>query len=204
MIKVKEAIVVEGKYDKNTLSQYIDGTIIKTDGFGIFSDRSKLDMLKRIAEKRGLVIFTDSDGAGFVIRNYIKGSINQKLIKNAYIPEIQGKEKRKDKASKEGTLGVEGMSGEIIINALKRAGATFEDNELTKRSEPITKSDLFTLGLTGNSKSSEMRRILLRYLDLPEKLSTNAMLEVINSLYYRDEFLKEIYKNNNLNLQINH
>ena len=188
MIRVSEVVVVEGRYDKNTLSQIIDGTIIETKGFGIFSDREKLSLLRKMAEKRGLVIFTDSDGAGFVIRNYLKGAIDPKLVKHAYIPDIYGKERRKTAPSREGKLGVEGMSPEIITAALKRAGVCCEEGEPTKREKPITKADLFALGLSGGTGSGEKRLELLKKLGLPEKLSPNALLDVLNALMGRDEF----------------
>lgn len=189
MIKVSEIVVVEGRYDKNTLSQIIDGTIIETCGFGIFSDREKLSMLRKMAEKRGLVILTDSDGAGFVIRNFLKGAIDPLLVKHAYIPDIPGKERRKSVPSREGKLGVEGMSADVIVSALERAGVGFENTEATEKTEPITKADLFSLGLSGGKDSGEKRMALLKQLDLPEKLSPNALLDVLNALMTRKEFL---------------
>ncbi len=190
MIKVKEVVVVEGRYDKNAVSQVIDGTIIETNGFGVFSDKEKLSLLRRLAEKRGLVVLTDSDGAGFVIRNYLKGAIDPKLIKQAYIPEIQGKEKRKSAPSREGSLGVEGMKPQVIIDALLRAGVTTENSVETEKRERITKADLFALGLSGGGESAEKRRALQKRLDLPEKLSANAFLDVINALMSREDFMK--------------
>lgn len=190
MIKVKEVVVVEGRYDKNAVSQVIDGTIIETNGFGVFSDKEKLSLLRRLAEKRGLVVLTDSDGAGFVIRNYLKGAIDPKLIKQAYIPEIQGKEKRKSAPSREGSLGVEGMKPQVIIEALLRAGVTTENSVETEKRERITKADLFALGLSGGGESAEKRRALQKRLDLPEKLSANAFLDVINALMSREDFMK--------------
>lgn len=190
MIKVKEVVVVEGRYDKNAVSQVIDGTIIETNGFGVFSDKEKLSLLRRLAEKRGLVVLTDSDGAGFVIRNYLKGTIDPKLIKQAYIPEIQGKEKRKSAPSREGSLGVEGMKPQVIIDALLRAGVTTENSVETEKRERITKADLFALGLSGGGESAEKRRALQKRLDLPEKLSANAFLDVINALMSREDFMK--------------
>ena len=190
MIKVDEVIIVEGRYDKNTLSQIIDGTIIETEGFGIFSDKQKLALFRRLAETRGLVILTDSDGAGFVIRNFLKGAIDQKYIKNAYIPEIAGKERRKTAPSKEGTLGVEGMSRDVIEAALKNAGVAFGEAGEEKRTEEITKLDFFEAGLSGGEDSVKKRQALLKRLNLPSKLSPNAMLEVLNVLMTREEFLK--------------
>ena len=194
MIKINEVIIVEGRYDKNTLSQIIDGTIIETEGFGIFSDRDKLNLFRRLAETRGLVVLTDSDGAGFVIRNYLKGSIDPKYVKHAYIPDILGKEKRKSSPSKEGKLGVEGMSREILISALQRAGVSVSEVGCETRTELITKTDLFEAGLSGKNGSAEKRLELLKRLSLPSKLSPNAMLEVLNALMTRNEFF-ELLKN---------
>lgn len=190
MLRVNEVIVVEGRYDKNTLSQIIDGTIIETEGFGIFSDKQKLNLLRKLAEKRGLVIFTDSDGAGFIIRNYLKGAIDSKLIKHAYIPDIYGKERRKNAPSREGKLGVEGMSREVILEALARAGVSAVETEIREPAEQISKADLYALGLSGGAESTEKRLALLKELGLPEKISVNALLDVLNALMTREEFLK--------------
>lgn len=187
MEKIKEVIVVEGRYDKNTLSQIVDATIIETNGFGVFSDREKLSLLRRMAEKRGIIVLTDSDGAGFMIRNFLKGSINPEKVKHAYIPDIYGKERRKASASAEGKLGVEGMSREVLISALRRAGATTGGSDAAER---ITKSDMYTLGLSGRPGSAEKRHALLKKLDLPEKLSPNGLLDVLNALMTRAEFLE--------------
>lgn len=189
MIRVNEVIVVEGRYDKNTLSQIIDGTIVETGGFGIFSDREKLEMLRCMAEKRGLIIMTDSDGAGFVIRNYLKGAISSGRVKHAYIPDVKGKERRKPLPSKEGKLGVEGMEPEVIIGALRNAGVSFEEATGPQKDEAITKADLFELGLSGGKGSSVRRYELLKRLGLPEKLSPNALIDVLNALMTREEFL---------------
>ena len=158
MVKVREAIVVEGRYDKNTLSQILDATILETSGFGIFKDKQQMDLLRRIAEKRGLIIFTDSDGAGFVIRNHIKSAIPAKYLKHAYTPDIFGKERRKTAPGKEGKLGVEGMDREVILEALRRAGATFEDWSAATISRQITKPDMMALGLSGGKDSREKRK----------------------------------------------
>lgn len=187
MIRIKEVIVVEGRYDKNTLSQLIDGTIIETGGFGIFSDKEKLALLRRLAEKHGLLILTDSDGAGFVIRNFLKGAIDPKLVKHAYIPEIFGKERRKQSPSKEGKLGVEGMRPEVLLAALERAGVLAEAGEVPAREAPLVTADIYALGLSGGKGSAEKRKKLLKKLNLPEKLSARAMLEVLNALYTRAE-----------------
>lgn len=191
MISVKEVIVVEGRYDRNTLSQVFDAVIVETSGFGVFNDREKLALLRRLAEARGLVILTDSDGAGFVIRNFLKGAIDPALVKQAYIPDIPGRERRKRAPSKEGKLGVEGMSPEVLIEALRRAGATLGGEEPALRAGGITKATLYELGLSGGPGSAEKRRALLKELDLPEKLSANALLDVLNALYTEAE-LREI------------
>lgn len=191
MIPVKEVIVVEGRYDKNTLSQVFDAVIIETAGFGVFNDKEKLALLRRLAETRGLVVLTDSDGAGFVIRNFIKGAVDPALVKQAYIPDIPGRERRKSAPSKEGKLGVEGMSPEVLVEALRRAGATLGGEAATHRSGGITKATLYELGLSGGSGSAQRRRALLKKLDLPEKLGANALLDVLNALYTERE-LREL------------
>ena len=191
MISVKEVIVVEGRYDRNTLSQVFDAVIVETSGFGVFNDREKLALLRRLAEARGLVVLTDSDGAGFVIRNFLKGAIDPALVKQAYIPDIAGRERRKRAPSKEGKLGVEGMKPEVLIEALRRAGATLGGAEPARRAGGITKATLYELGLSGGPGSAEKRRALLKELDLPEKLSANALLDVLNALYTEAE-LREI------------
>ena len=190
MVKIREAIVVEGRYDKNTLSQVVDAPILETAGFGIFKDRQQMALLRRVAEKRGLIVFTDSDGAGFVIRNHIKSAIPGKYLKHAYIPDIAGKERRKRTASKEGKLGVEGMRPDVLLEALRRAGATIEGEETPAAGARITKADLYAAGLTGGADSKAARQRLLAQLDLPEHLSTNALLEVLNALMTREEFQK--------------
>ena len=186
MVKIREAIVVEGRYDKNTLSQIVDAPIFQTDGFGIFKNQEQLTLLRCVAEKRGLIVFTDSDGAGFVIRNFLKGAIQPQYLKHAYIPDISGKEKRKTAPGKEGLLGVEGMTPEIILNALQRAGATINDELTVTNCQQLTKSDLFSMGLSGSPDSSVKRKRLQKMLDLPEHLSCNALLEVLNLLYSKD------------------
>lgn len=186
MVKIREAIVVEGRYDKNTLSQIVDAPILETSGFGIFKDKQQMSLLRRIAETRGLILFTDSDGAGFVIRNHIKSAIPGKYLKHAYIPDIQGKEKRKASPGKEGKLGVEGMRPEIILEALRRAGATIE-GENAPSVRQITKQDLMELGLSGGKDSSGKRMALLKKCNLPERMSANAMLQALNLLYSLEE-----------------
>lgn len=186
MVKIREAIVVEGRYDKNTLSQIVDAPILETSGFGIFKDKQQMALLRRIAQTRGLIVFTDSDGAGFVIRNHIKSAIPGKFLKHAYIPDIPGKEKRKSAPGKEGKLGVEGMSREIILEALRRAGATIE-GENVPQMQQITKQDLMELGLSGGPDASAKRLVLLKKLNLPEHMSPNAMLQALNLLYSLEE-----------------
>lgn len=189
MRAVKEVVVVEGRYDKNTLSQAVDAVIIETSGFGIFNDGEKQALLRRLAEKRGLVVLTDSDGAGFMIRNFIRGCVDPKLVKHAYIPDIPGRERRKRAPSKAGTLGVEGMTPEVLVAALERAGVTFSDGEAAERAGNITKADMYGRGLSGRPGSAEKRRELLQKLSLPEKLSADGLLDVLNALMTREEFL---------------
>ena len=181
MVKIKEAIVVEGRYDKNTLSQIVDAPILETSGFGIFKDKQMLSLLRMTAQKRGLIVFTDSDGAGFVIRNHLKSVIDGKYLKHAYIPDIYGKERRKATAGKEGKLGVEGMRPEIILQALQRAGATIV-GEAEAMTRQITKQDMMALGLSGGKDSAAKRLALQKHLQLPERLSANALLQALNLL----------------------
>ena len=193
MVKIKEAILVEGRYDKNTLSQIVDAPILETSGFGIFKDKKQMALLRQVAEKRGLIVFTDADGAGFVIRNHVKSAIPGKFLKHAYTPDIFGKERRKDKAGKEGKLGVEGMKPEIILEALRKAGATIE-GEKPSASNAITKQDLMDLGLSGGADSSAKRLALLKKLNLPEHMSANAMLQAVNLLYSLEELTTIVEK----------
>ena len=182
MLKIKEAVVVEGRYDKNTLSQLVDTIIIETKGFGIFKDSERLSLLRRLARERGLVVLTDSDGAGFVIRNFLKGAIPPGQVKHAYIPDLFGKERRKRQPGKEGKLGVEGMRPQVLEEALRRAGATFLDQTAGEQAprRPITKADLFAAGLSGAPDSAARRQALLHRLELPEHMTANAMLEALN------------------------
>ena len=182
MVKIKEAIVVEGRYDKNTLSQILDAPILETNGFGIFKDKAQMALLRRVAETRGLIVFTDADGAGFVIRNHIKSAIPGKYLKHAYTPDIFGKERRKASPGKEGKLGVEGMKPEIILEALRRAGATVEGESAASSHHQITKQDMMALGLSGGPDASAKRLLLLKKLNLPEHMSSNAMLQALNLL----------------------
>ena len=188
MVKIREAMVVEGRYDKNTLAQIVDAPILETAGFGIFKNKEQMDLLRRVAKERGLIVFTDSDGAGFVIRNRIKSAIPASQLKHAYIPDIYGKEKRKSAPGKEGKLGVEGMRPEVILEALRRAGATFEEEPV--QSVPpreITKQDLMDLGLSGRPDAGERRKKLLKACRFPEHMSANAMLQALNLLYTLEE-----------------
>ena len=194
MIRVREAIVVEGRYDKTTLSQLVDGVILETNGFGIFKDREKLALLRRIADRRGLVVLTDSDGAGFVIRNYLKGALPKDKVKHAYIPDLYGKERRKTHPGKEGKLGVEGMSPAVLEHALRQAGATILGEETGRAAPALTKADLYACGLSGGENSREKRKKLLAALGLPEHLSPNAMLPVLSALYSREDLLNTLQK----------
>ena len=188
MKKIREAIVVEGRYDKNKLAQIVDTMIIETHGFGVFNSAETRALLKKIAEMRGLIILTDSDGAGFVIRNHLRGVLPKEHVKHAYIPQISGKERRKVRAGKEGLLGVEGMSDAIVLDALACAGATFleEENDRAQHA-PITKADFYALGLSGGADSAEKRARVLRAYDLPIHMTANAMLEALNLLTTQDE-----------------
>ncbi len=192
MVKIKEAIVVEGRYDKNTLSQIVDAPIIETNGFCVMNDRALLSLLRRTAQKRGLIILTDSDGGGFVIRSFLKSCIDPKLVKHAYIPDVFGKERRKKAPGKEGKLGVEGMSPAVILERLRAAGATI-DGEASEPLNEISKQDLMELGLSGCKESSFLRKKLLNRLELPEYMSANAMLQALNLLYTLQE-LEELVR----------
>lgn len=192
MHRISEVIVVEGKYDKNTLSQVVDAVIIETSGFGVFNNREKQQLLRTLAQKRGLIVMTDSDGAGFVIRNFIKGCVDPKLVKHAYIPDIYGKERRKSSASKEGKLGVEGMSPDVILDCLRRAGATI-DGENSRTPAGISKADMYKKGLTGKPDSAKKRAELLKENALPERMTAEALLQVVNAIMSREEFMAEEY-----------
>lgn len=191
MYKLKQAVVVEGRYDVNALRQIIDAPVFQTRGFGIFSDREQLALLRTAARRRGLVVLTDSDGAGFVIRNYLKGALAGENILHAYIPDIYGKEKRKAQAGKEGKLGVEGMRPEVLVQALRDAGAEIDGTARRACSEPVTKADLYALGLSGGADSAARRKALQRQLGLPEHMSANALLQALNLLFTRSEFLEQ-------------
>ncbi|MBO4854534.1 MAG: DUF4093 domain-containing protein [Oscillospiraceae bacterium] len=186
--RIREIIVVEGRYDKNTLLQTVDATVLTTEGFGVFRNREKTALIRRLASRRGVILLTDSDGAGFVIRHYLQGALPPDQIKHAYIPDVAGKERRKRVGGKEGKLGVEGMTPEVLLTALRRAGATFEGEEsASTQRTPITKADLLDRGLIG-ANSTASRRALLLKLELPAHLTPNAMLEALNLLMSREEF----------------
>ena len=187
MVKIKEAIVVEGRYDRNTLSQIVDATIFETNGFGIFKNKEQMALLRAVAQKRGLIVLTDSDGAGFVIRNHLKSAIPGAYLKHAYIPDIAGKEKRKAAPGKEGKLGVEGMRPEVILEALRACGATFDDETQDSPRTAITKQDFVELGLSGGTDSSVKRLCVQKALNLPEHMSANALLQALNLLMTADE-----------------
>ncbi len=189
MIHIQQAIIVEGKYDKIKLSSVIDAVIIVTNGFSIFKDKEKMSLIRAYAEKTGVIILTDSDSAGFKIRNYLKGSVKGNII-NVYIPDIFGKERRKEKASKEGKLGVEGMDTKIIIDAFKKAGVVFSERDMSK--QKISRMNLYEDGFSGVENSSFKRKKLLKYLELPELLSLSGMLDILNSMFTLDEYKKII------------
>lgn len=184
MIHIREAIIVEGRYDVNKIKQLVDTVVIETGGFAIFNNKEKLALIRRIAAERGILVLTDSDGAGFVIRNYLKGAIPKNQVKHAYIPQIAGKERRKTHGSKEGTLGVEGVPDSVIIQALQNAGVTcMEQKQMPK----ITKADFYEWGLSGVPGSNEKRKKLLQALRLPQHMTPNALLEFINAVADFDE-----------------
>ena len=189
MVKIRQAIVVEGKYDQNTLSQLVDTTIFQTRGFGVMHDKALLELLRKAARTTGLIIFTDSDGAGFVIRNFLKGALPKEGVLHAYIPDIPGKEKRKRAPGKEGLLGVEGMTKEILLSALENAGADLGGEAAKKPGDTITKFDLYTVGLSGRPDSAAKRAAFLEKLRFPAHMSANALLDALNLLYTREEFL---------------
>ena len=185
--KIQEVIAVEGRYDKNTLLQVVDASVLELGGFGIFNDREKTALLRRLAETRGIILFTDPDGAGFVIRNYLKGALPPTQVKQAYVPDVVGKERRKRKGGKEGKLGVEGMSPNVLLEALRRCGATFEGEENARQSAGLTRADLMDKGLIGPG-SAQRRAEILQTLQLPEHLTTAGLLDALNLLLSREEF----------------
>lgn len=193
MLKIKEAIVVEGRYDKNTLSQIVDTLILTTEGFQVFKRRDKAELLRRVAKERGLIVLTDSDGAGFVIRNHLKSILPPEQLRQCYIPDVYGKERRKKHPGREGKLGVEGMSPEILREALQHCGATLLDEDAPLKSgREITKADLFRDGLSGGPESARKRQALLHALRLPEHLTANALVQVLNTLLTYEEYQAQI------------
>lgn len=190
MIRIKQAIIVEGKYDKIRLSTLVDAVIITTNGFAIYKDEEKKALIRSLAEKTGIIILTDSDSAGFNIRTLLRNIVKKGEIINVYIPDIFGKERRKTEPSKQGKLGVEGMSTEVLLEAFRKAGVLADDSAV--KGEPITKADLMDMGLIGAENSAQLRRELQRSLGLPELLSANLLIEVLNVLYSRDEFMDKI------------
>lgn len=190
MIHIREAVIVEGKYDKIKLSSLIDAVIIETDGFAIFKDTEKLALIRRLAKQRGVLIVTDSDAAGFKIRGFLNGALPTEQVKHAYMPDILGKEKRKATPSKEGKLGVEGIPPAAILQSLERAGVLAEEAEAPRKR--VTKADLFADGLSGGAQSAEKRRILLKKLRLPQRLSANGLLDVLNAMYTYEEYKQAV------------
>lgn len=191
MIRLNQAVIVEGKYDKITLENIIDATIIATDGFSIFKNKEKRELIRLLAQKSGIIVITDSDSAGAVIRSHLKQICPEGSITNVYIPQLFGKEKRKSKPSKEGLLGVEGMTQQVLIDALTRSGITGEKTT-KKSSKPISKTTFFTLGLSGGENSSYLRDDLAEHLNLPKGMSSNAFLDCVNAIYELDEFIKVV------------
>ncbi len=192
MIKLSQVVIVEGKYDKITLSNIIDATIITTDGFGVFKNKEKIALIRAFAKSKGIIVLTDSDSAGAQIRSFLKGVCSDGKITNVYIPQLKGKERRKTEFSKEGFLGVEGMSKECVTEALMRSGV--EGYEPCENYRKIIKTDLFSLGLSGRNNSAALRKSLLRFLKLPDNLSANAFLDAINTLFTYEEFIEEVEK----------
>ena len=192
MLKIKEAVIVEGKYDKQRLQEFIDAPIITTSGFRVFKDKEKQELIRKLSKERGLLVMTDSDSAGFVIRNFLKGIVPDSQIKHCYIPQIKGKEKRKDAPSKEGLLGVEGLSINVLREALIKSGVDVGQGSKLPQKELISKSDMFEMGLSGRDNSAHLRQQLMGELGLPTYLSANALLEVINSLYTKQEILDKL------------
>jgi ribonuclease M5 len=191
MYQIKESIIVEGVYDKIKLSRFIDGIIFPTNGFRVFTDADILKTIKLLADKTGIVIFTDSDSAGFKIRNYIKQSLPENKVKHAYIPDVKGKERRKTMTGKEGLLGVEGMGEDVILNALRQAGCSINGTETMPRMlHKITKSDLYAAGLSGDVNSATYRRELAKCMGIPSKISANMLLDCLNRMLNYDEFVQ--------------
>lgn len=189
MIKVKEAVIVEGKYDKIKLSNILDGLIVEINGFGIYKDKNRMKFIRKLAEERGIIIITDSDHSGFQLRNFIASSVGKDKVKHIYIPDVYGKEKRKDKPSKEGKIGVEGISDDVLRDLFEKGGVICLDANSENR---ITNYDLFEAGLSGTPNATQNKKKLLKKLNLPEFLSTNSLLSYLNSVMTRDEFFDYI------------
>lgn len=190
MIRLRQAVVVEGRYDRSKLKQLVDAPVFETSGFGVMHDKELLELLRLATRTRGLIILTDSDGAGFVIRSYLKGALPKQGVFHAYIPDIPGKERRKRQPGKEGLLGVEGMTAEIILKALLDAGATVEGESSARRPPEISKADLYALGLSGGAGSAARRDAVKQALGLPGHLSANGFLEAVNLLFTKEEFVQ--------------
>lgn len=193
MLRIKQAIIVEGRYDKIRLSNITDAVVICTNGFSIYKDREKQELIKSLAAKTGIIILTDSDSAGFQIRSFIRSIVKQGEVLNAVTPDILGKERRKAQPSKQGKIGVEGIPDELIEQALINAGAVFEESP-ADRGEPVTRADLMDCGLIGGENCTQRRQRLQRYLGLPELLSAKLLLEVVNKMYTRSGFLEAVRK----------
>lgn len=189
MLKLKEAVIVEGKYDKSKVMSVVDCLVVQTNGFGIFKDNKKLNLIRELAKTRGIIVFTDSDASGFMIRNYIKTCVQEGTVKHAYIPEIDGKEKRKDKPSKAGKLGVEGMAAQVIIDCLLKSNADIEEKRDARK---ITKQDFYDFGFTGRENSKTKRSKLINKLNLPSCMSSNDLLRFLNSVWSYNEFIENI------------
>ena len=188
MLKLKEAVIVEGKYDAIRLANVVDALILTTEGFGIFKDREKQALLRRLAKTRGIIVLTDSDSAGFLIRAFLRSAVPEGSVKHVYIPDVFGKEKRKTAPGAEGKLGVEGIAEDVLLEAFRKSGVTAEESAAPR--EPITNLDLYEAGLSGRENSREKRKKLLQKLSLPERLSTGNLLKLLNCFVSRDEFLE--------------
>lgn len=198
MITLKQAVIVEGKYDKIKLESILDAVILTTDGFGVFKDKEKQRLIRRLAQERGIVVLTDSDSAGFVIRGFLGGIVPPEQVIHVYIPDIFGKERRKTAPSKEGKLGVEGIDTERILEALRKAGVLCTETETPAETRrQVTKTDLYEDGFSGHSDSAARRKALLRALDLPERLSANAMLKIINTFLTYDDYKAAVRQTEN-------
>lgn len=188
--RIAEAIVVEGRYDRNTLLQAVDAVVVETDGFGVFSDDEKLELIRDLARRRGIVLLTDSDNAGFLIRSHLNGKLSDGRVLHAYIPDIEGKERRKRVGGRDGLVGVEGMSPDVIVDALRRAGATFVDESRaeSERAAELTRADFIAAGLSGAPDASERRSRLIKILGLPSRISPSALYKLLSARFTKTEF----------------